>query len=279
MAKLSRKAIGFMKNRSSRWLPPGVIVLVAFELFGMNVLAQDSSTVTNAPTAAREASTTQAAPQLSYGVPQVLQLSKAHIADSTILAYLQNSGTVYNLDAAQIVYLKQQGVSDAVLNAMINQRTRAQAAAEQSQAQLNSAPASSSQTATVVPEPSTSAPSSTVYVIPDTQTYNYYNSPYYYPYYYGYYGWPYPAVSFSFGYYGGYCYPYYRGSYHYNNYYGGGYHYNSGGNYHYNTGGNYHYNSGGGGGYHGGGSYHYGGGGGGGYHGGGGGGFHGGGHR
>ncbi|MGA8181073.1 MAG: hypothetical protein WB792_13510 [Desulfobacterales bacterium] len=48
---------------------------------------------------------------LSYGMPQVLQLAHAKISDSTIIAYIQNSGTVYNLDASQIVYLKQQGVS------------------------------------------------------------------------------------------------------------------------------------------------------------------------
>jgi len=229
-------------------LPLGAIVLAASALLGMNVLAQDSSTVINAPTAAPEASPTQAAPQLSYGVPQVLQLSKAHIAESTILAYIQNSGTVYNLDAAQIVYLKQQGVPDAVVNAMINQRTRVREAAEQNQAQLNNATASSSQTATIVPEQSTSVPSSSVYIIPDTQTYNYYNYyhwPSYYPYYYGYYGWPYPSVSFSFGY-GGYWGGYrggYRGGY------GGSYHYNSGGGFH---GGGFR----GGGGFHGGGGHH-----------------------
>jgi hypothetical protein len=47
-------------------------------------------------------------------------------------------------------------------------------------------------------------PSSTVYVIPDTQTYNY-DAYYYQPYYYPYYGgWYYPPVSFSFGFGGGY---------------------------------------------------------------------------
>jgi hypothetical protein len=72
-------------------------------------------------------------------------------------------------------------------------------------------------------------PSSTVYVIPDTQTYQYYNN--YYPAYgyYPYYGrWCYPAVSFSFGFGGGYRGGYYHGGW------GGGYRagYHGGGSWH-----------------------------------------------
>ena len=67
----------------------------------------------------------------------------------------------------------------------------------------------SAETSTAVAQPTVTyvqtVPSSTVYVIPDTQTYQYYNN--YYPYY-GYYpyysGWYYPPVSFSFGFGGGY---------------------------------------------------------------------------
>ena len=84
-----------------------------------SVTAQDSTIA-----AAQPAVASQPAPQLSYGVPQVLQLVQAKVSDGIIVNYIQNSGTIYSLTAGEIVYLKQQGVSDSVLNAMLNQRSR-----------------------------------------------------------------------------------------------------------------------------------------------------------
>ncbi|MGH7953340.1 MAG: hypothetical protein ACREFE_15705 [Limisphaerales bacterium] len=183
-------------------------------LSAMNISAQNSSTT--AASSVATASNSIAPVQLSYGVPQVLQLAQAKVGDDTIVAYIQNSGTIYALDANQIVYLRQQGVSDRVVTAMLNQRKNVleNAAQTQTAAQNNS---TAVQTSTTVAQPTyETVPSSSVYVIPDTQTYNYdsyYYQPYYYPYY-GY-GWSYPAVSFSFGFHGG-----YRGGY----YHGGGFH-------------------------------------------------------
>jgi hypothetical protein len=164
-------------------------------------------------------------------VPQVLQLSQAKIGESTIVAYIQNSGTIYSLNASEIIYLKQQGVSDAVITTMLNQRQRATQAAAQTAppvpaAATTSQPGSAG-TSTAVAQPSgtcvQTVPSSTIYVIPDTQTYNY-DAYFYQPYYYPYYGgWYYPPVTFSFGFGGG----YYHGG-------GGGYHgyYHRGGGWH-----------------------------------------------
>jgi hypothetical protein len=143
---------------------------------------------------------------LSYGVSQIIQLSKAKVGDDTIVNYIRNSGSSYGMDASQIVYLKQQGVSDTVVNTMLNQPRLTQTAAQ-------TAP----QPATVVAQPAVTyvqpatayVPSSTVYVIPDTQTYPYYSGYGYRPYY--------PAVSFSFGFGGGYRGGYYHGGW------GGGY--------------------------------------------------------
>lgn len=195
---------------------------------------------------------------------QILQLSQAKISDSTIVTYIQNSSTIYGLDASQIVYLKQNGVSEAVINAMLNQRTAVAQQQQQQQAQMP--PPGSDQTAansqTVVAQPSTPAPSTT-YIVPDSQTANYnswaapywyypYYSSYYYPYsayYYPYYGysvyWPGIYWGWGRGYYGGY-HGYYGG---YHGYYGGGYHGYYGGGYH---GGGYS-----GGGFHGGGGGHH----------------------
>ena len=63
----------------------------------------------------------QPAPLLSYGVNQIIQLSQAKVGDDTIVNFIRNSGSSYGLDADQVVYLKQQGVSDTVINTMLNQ--------------------------------------------------------------------------------------------------------------------------------------------------------------
>src|SRR5260221_2042318 len=68
------------------------------------------------------AQTTPAAtPPLAYGVPQVIQLAQAKVSDDTIITYVRNSGNSYGLNADQIIYLRQQGVSDNVINVMLTQ--------------------------------------------------------------------------------------------------------------------------------------------------------------
>jgi uncharacterized membrane protein YgcG len=145
-----------------------------------------------------------APPTLAYGVPQVVQLAQAKISDATIIAYIKSSGSGYGLDAGQIIYLKQQGVSDAVLNAMLNQ--------PKSSAAATSAPianATVTSTATVAP---------TVTYVQTVPTTYYYAQPYYYYPDYGYYGWS-PGVSVSFGWGGGW---HGGGGYHGGGYHGGG---------------------------------------------------------
>jgi hypothetical protein len=223
-----------MKTRNSRGLFLTVTITAVLVLGARNVPAQDSTT-----------SAAQTAPvQLSYGVSQIIQLSKAKVSEDTIVNYIRNSGSSYGMDASQIVYLKQQGVSDAVLNTMLNQpRQMAQAAPQPAYPTASSTATVVAQPAVTYVQPATTyVPSSTVYVIPDTQTYRYYNNYYqpsygYYPYYSG---WNYPAVSFSFGFGGGNRGGYYRGGW------GGGYRGGYSGGYH----------GGGGGGFHGGGGWH-----------------------
>ena len=164
------------------------VVAVALAFAAGNLVAQDA-----------------AGTQLSYGVSQVVQLSKANVSEDTIVSYVQNSGNSFNLDANQIIYLKDQGVSANVINAMISQKNRPVAATTTASA------APSPAVVTSQPQVTTYVPSSTVYVIPDTQTY-YYNTYYARPYYY-----PWPAVSLSFGWGGGW------GGYH-GGWHGGGWH-------------------------------------------------------
>ena len=222
-AVLKLTGVDFMKTQISSGLFLTLTLTAALALAARTAPAQDATTT---------ASAGQTAPMLSYGVTQIIQLSKAKIGDDTIVNYIRNSGSSYGLDASQIVYLKQQGVSDTVINTMLSQPRVTPAVAPQPVPATAGSTATA--TATVVTQPAvtyvqpatTYVPASSVYVIPDTQTYNYYSyayrpyspcyySGYYYPCY-GpvYYGGGYPAVSLSFGYSGGHWGGYYRGGWH-----------------------------------------------------------------
>jgi uncharacterized membrane protein YgcG len=176
-------------------------------------LAQDASAANPAPPAAVS---TPAVPQLAYGVSQILQLAQAKVGDATIIAYIKNSGNSYGLNADQIIYLRQQGISDGILTAMLSQpRPGVAVATPNAPAPPPTAPTDySGQVSTATPPPV-----AYVQTVPDT---TYYYQPYYQPYYYPDYGW-YPPVSFSFGWGGG----YYGGGWHGGGYrggYGGGWH-------------------------------------------------------
>ena len=197
---------------------PAVVVQPQPESASPSVTIEGSATVT-APSDSSVAVVKETpAPKLPYGVADVLKLSQAQVSENIVLSYIQNSGTYYDLRPNDIVYLKQQGVSDAVVNAMMDQRKKALDAAAQAQAvaaanapvpQESLGDASTAVTAPltptysqpVCPEPAY-APSSSLYVIPSPAvSYAYYGgSPYYY---YSYYGAPYryygPSVVFRFG--------------------------------------------------------------------------------
>jgi uncharacterized membrane protein YgcG len=190
-----------------------VLAIAGLACAGRNVLAQGSLVLNGAQPAAAGT----VAPQLAYGVPQVLQLVQAKIGDSTIIAYIRNSGTSYGLNADQIIYLRQQGVSDAVLTAMLQQPRPGTGVAMPSTPapQPVAAPASypaQDYSAAVAPSESygQTVPATTYYY----QPYDYY--PYYYPYGYWPYGWN-SGITFYYG--GG-----WHGGGHYGGWHGGGWH-------------------------------------------------------
>lgn len=199
-------------------------------------LAQDSSAANPVQPAAVNAPV----PQLAYGVPQIMQLAQAKVSDDTIIAYIKNSGNSYGLNADQIIYLRQQGISSAVITTMLSQPRPGVAAATPTMP----APPSAASTAYSGPVSTATVVPTVTYVqtVPDT---TYYYQPYYYPDY----AW-YPPVSFSFGWGGGYG--GYRGGY--GGGYRGGYGYSGGyGGYRGGQSGGWHGGSQGGGGSHGGG--------------------------
>ncbi len=179
----------------------GSMVLIA----GMATAAGD---ISSEPPAANSAA---AVHKLPYGVEEVLKLTRAQISEDIVVNYVQNSGTVYNLTSGDIVYLRNEGVSDRVINAILDQRKKV---AEASSAQTATAvqapaapvpapevpPATAAPAPVYVQAPAQPAPS-TVYVIPyPAASTAYYGAYPPYPYYgYGYYGYG--------GYYGPYCGP------------------------------------------------------------------------
>ena len=64
--------------------------------------------------------TTVNAPPPGPTLAEVQSMVQAHVSDSVIVTQIQNSSARYALTADQIIALKNAGVSDAVLNAMIN---------------------------------------------------------------------------------------------------------------------------------------------------------------
>jgi hypothetical protein len=143
---------------------------------------------------------------LPYGVDDVLKLCRGQVNEDVVVAYVQSSGIPFSLSANDIVYLKQEGVSDRIVGAMLDQKNR-YLAANQNVAPGQTAPNYQQQDNSQAQAPVTyvQPPSSSVYVIPNNGAYPYYNygyNPYYYssyPYYGGYYGGYYgPAFGLSF---------------------------------------------------------------------------------
>jgi hypothetical protein len=173
--------------------------------------------------------------QMPYAVTQVLELEQAKVGEPTVIAYIRSSGTSYNLNVTQIVFLRQQGVSDAVITAMLTQpRTdvsvAAQAAAPAPAPQYASAPeyappqyASATSAGDMADSAVVAQPPVTYMQTPPV----YYNYSYNYPYpSYAWYGWPF-------------CWTWYGGGWHWG-WHGGSVGWHGGGGWHGTWGGGWH---------------------------------------
>lgn len=178
---------------------------------------------------------------MSPGVHEVLRLVQAKVAPDVIRAYIKNSTTTFNLTATQIIALKEQGVPDDLLAAMLERTGELNAQMRQSvQPYPNTAvqpaypPAQSTYPPAVAPYPAQPNYAPDYTTIPYTD----YGYSYYYPYSsyypYSYYSYPYFGLSFYYpycygGYYGRNCY-YYHG--HWYPYWGHGGHVDPHGGFH-----------------------------------------------
>jgi hypothetical protein len=201
---------------------------------------------------AQETANLAAGPQLSDGALQVLKLEQAKVSDGTVIAYINNSPSSYALNAEQIIYLRQNGVSDTVITAMLTQSRAGVAPAPLPQ--TSPAPEQSYYAPTPTADPPVVAPATAPTAVTYVQSSPTYYYPNYYPNYaysypaYGYYGWPFSWVWWGGGWHwgwgghgGGWSGGWHGGTSHGGGWGGGGWH-------------------GGGGAWHGGGGGHFGGG-------------------
>ena len=225
-----------MKNQIPCKRVMALVVVVLCSQTAPDLLAQNSNPAPASAEAAAPTSTSQTRTvQLSSGLPEILKLGRARVGDEVIIAFIVNSGKAYHMSASEILYLREQGVSDQVLTAMLSAgqnvaTTFAQAAPQPAAQPAPTGP--TSEWANSNPQPPPPAPqfapsyvaAAPVYVQPapvyayPAPIYGYYDS---WPYYAGY-----PALSLGFGFGGG----YYYGGYHGGGHYGGGY--RGGGGYH-----------------------------------------------
>ena len=161
--------------------------------------------------------------QLSNGVSDILKLVRAKVSDDVIMAFIKGSGRIYRLSVSEVLHLREQGVSDPALTAMLESQKNA---APVSLVAAQPAPAVP---ASVNPQPASTYTAPTPVYVESPPVYVYPSSAYYdnsWPYYGGYWGYPGVSLSFGFGsgYYGGYYGGYYRPPYggYYGGYHGGG---------------------------------------------------------
>lgn len=138
--------------------------------------------------------------QLAPALEEIVKLTKAGVADTVTLAYIQSSPTPFPMDAQDILRLTEQGVSSPVMTAMMQHSDELRRAAEANNQAQAVAAAPANQPAAPAPVAVESAPAVTYPSSSVSVTYIGYPSYSYSPSY-AYYG----------GGFGGYCYPGYCG--------------------------------------------------------------------
>lgn len=167
------------------------LVVAGLTLSALTLPAQNAS----APNASQPAVAGAPTPQLSRDTSQILRMARANVGEPTIIAYIKSSGNSYGLDADQIIYLRQQGISDAIITTMLSQ--------PHPPALVSTPMTPAPQPPASIPAPATVVTSAAVPAVTYVQTVPpppyYYYQPYYYPYYPSYSVFPALSLSFEWG--------------------------------------------------------------------------------
>lgn len=117
---MKQKGDSVMKTRIAR---TGLILgLGAASVIAMAVIAEspalDGTVAEVAANAGPDDAENAPPADLSSNVEDILKLNRAQVGDEVTLNYIQNSGTVYNLSEKDVAYLRSEGVSQQVIDAM-----------------------------------------------------------------------------------------------------------------------------------------------------------------
>lgn len=158
-----------------------------------NAFAVQADPAATAPAAQKQVRVSEAASVL-------LKLAKGQVSEQVIVTYIENARRNFELSADEIVYLKQEGVSDKIVAAALAHHASIPQAVVSVPQEPAPAPMQSAPQQTVV-----MAPPQTTYVEAAPQPVYVYSSPSYsyfdaYPYYYSYYPYRYPYYPYRNGY-------------------------------------------------------------------------------
>jgi hypothetical protein len=161
-------------------------------------------------------------PSYSSGMDEILRMVDAKVNVDVMKAYIKNSSVAYNLSASEIITMKERGVPDEVVAALLQRGGELRAMAAQP---TQAAPST-------MPYPQAPYPQAPAYAQPPAYSqppdygYDYGVTPYYanygYPYYS--YGYPYNYWWYNSWYPWGYYYPYYYPYYYHYHYHDGHFH-------------------------------------------------------
>lgn len=137
--------------KSKKLLNINIRTLFAAVGIAVGSICLNPGTISNAQTP--PADVAQSLPQ---GVTDVVKLTQAKISETVILTKIKNDGISYSLNADQIIYLGNQGVSQNVINALLQTKTDNAIAASSNPA---SQPVPSAEPPPISPDNSQAAPS------------------------------------------------------------------------------------------------------------------------
>lgn len=143
-----KSPIKFMKTKFSNYWAVGTVAAMVCLSGGRSwsiANAQDQQPAPTPPDNVAPDDSAALPPGVDPSSPlaQVVKLTQAGVGEAVIMAYVTNSGSMFNLDPDKIIYLKDIGAPDGLVTAMMqrDQMLQAQMAAPASQPQPQPAPA------------------------------------------------------------------------------------------------------------------------------------------
>src|SRR4051812_47159975 len=94
-------------------------LILALALTVTTLTGWSATVVTTNPSPQPTARATDSASQLSVTAREVVKMTQAGVPDDVVKAYVENSGSTYNLSSDNIIHLQELGISGPVTTAML----------------------------------------------------------------------------------------------------------------------------------------------------------------